>query len=109
MSIFAIIVSAVLSSLLTLLVVAIWGHVYFQPRLRNTLQRELDEQVESAARVISERVEEGVRRGLVEGVRNLPSKEMLEGASRSLARSGAELVSDRLNQIFGGPRKDRKG
>ena len=106
MSIFAIGASAVLSSLLTLVVVAVWGHFYFQPRLRNTLQRELDEQVEAAAQVISERVEEGVRRGLVEGVRNLPSREVLEGASRSLARSGAELVSERLGQIFGGgPRK----
>lgn len=108
MSIFAIVVSAALSSLFTLIVVAVWGHFYFQPRLRDTLQRELDEQVESAAQVISERVEEGVRRGLVDGVRNLPSREVLEGASRSLARSGAELVSERLGQIFGGPRKDRK-
>ena len=105
MPIFAIIATAVLSSLLTLCVVAIWAHFYFQPRLRNSLQEELDEQVESAAKVLSERVEEGVRRGLVEGVRNLPSREVLEGASRSLARTGAELVSDRLNQIFGGPRK----
>lgn len=107
MTIIAIIATAVLSSLLTLLVVAVWGHFYFQPRLRDSLQRELDEQVESAAQVISERVEEGVRRGLVEGVRNLPSREVLEGASRSLARTGAELVSERLGQILGGSRRDR--
>ncbi len=79
--------------------------VYFQPRLRDSLQRELDEQVEKAAQVLSDRVEEGVRRGLVEGVRNLPSKELLEGASRNLARTSAEMVGERLGQIFG--RKDK--
>ena len=108
MNTFAMIATAVMSSVFTLVVVAAWAHFYFQPRLRNTLQRELDEQVEAAAQVISERVEEGVRRGLVEGVRNLPSREVLEGASRSLARTGAELVSDRLGQIFGSPKKERK-
>ncbi|MAX56429.1 MAG: hypothetical protein CL537_13130 [Alcanivoracaceae bacterium] len=107
MSVFWMLATAISSSLITLIVVALWGHFYFQPRLRNNLQRELDEQVENAAQVISERVEEGVRRGLVEGVRNLPSREVLEGASRSLARTGAELVSERLGQIFGSPRKDR--
>ena len=108
MSIFWMFATAISSSLITLIVVAFWGHFYFQPRLRNNLQQELDEQVENAAQVISERVEEGVRRGLVEGVRNLPSREVLEGASRSLARTGAELVSERLGQIFGSPRKDRR-
>jgi hypothetical protein len=83
----------------------VWAHFYFQPRLRDSLQRELDEQVEKAAQVLSDRVEEGVRRGLVEGVRNLPSKELLEGASRNLARTSAEMVGERLGQIFG--RKDR--
>ena len=102
-----IVLTAALSSLFTLVAVAIWGHFYFQPRLRSNLQKELDEQVENAAQVLAERVEEGVRRGLVDGVRNLPSREVLEGASRSLARTSAELVSERLGQIFGGGKRDR--
>ena len=44
-------------------------------------------------------------RSLAEGVRNLPSKELLEGASRNLARSSAEMVGERLGNIFG--RKDK--
>ena len=100
-----IVASALLSSLFTLVAVGVWAHFYFQPSLRDSLQRELDEQVEKAAQVLSDRVEEGVRRGLVEGVRNLPSKELLEGASRNLARTSAEMVGERLGQIFG--RKDK--
>ena len=104
MSMIWVIATAVLSSAMTLTVVALWGHFYFQPRLRDSMQQELDEQVEKAAQVLSSRVEEGVRRGLVDGVRNLDTREMLEGASRSLARSSAELVGERLGQIFGAPR-----
>ncbi|MCG8391466.1 MAG: hypothetical protein MI745_00120 [Pseudomonadales bacterium] len=107
MSVVWIVASAVLSSALTLTVVALWAHFHFQPKLRSNLQEEMDEQVERAAQVLSERVEEGVRRGLVEGVRNLPSREVLEGASRSLARTSAELVSERLGQIFGNGKKER--
>ena len=105
MSMIWVIATAVLSSAMTLAVVALWGRFYFQPRLRDSMQQELDEQVEKAAQVLSDRVEEGVRRGLVEGVRNLPSKELLEGASRNLARTSAEMVGERLGQIFG--RKDK--
>ena len=105
MSVTWIVASALLSSFCTLLVVGVWANFYFQPRLRDSLQRELDEQVEKAAQVLSDRVEDGVRRGLAEGVRNLPSKELLEGASRNLARSSAEMVGERLGNIFG--RKDK--
>ena len=107
MSMIWVIATAVLSSAMTLAVVALWGHFYFQPRLRDSMQKELDEQVEKAAQVLSSRVEEGVRRGLVDGVRNLATREVLEGASRSLARSSAELVGERLGQIFGAPRKNK--
>ncbi|MEQ3636731.1 hypothetical protein [Alcanivorax sp.] len=101
MSVTWIVAAALLSSFFTLLVVSVWAHFYFQPRLRDSLRRELDEQVEKAAQVLSDRVEDGVQRGLKEGVRNLPSKELLEGASRKLARSSAEMVSERLGNIFG--------
>ncbi len=107
MSMIWVIATAVLSSVMTLTVVALWGRFYFQPQLRDNMQKELDEQVEKAAQVLAERVEEGVRRGLVDGVRNLPSREVLEGASRSLARTSAEMVGERLGQIFGGGKKER--
>ena len=105
MSVTWIVASALLSSLFTLLAVTQTGLKIEMCPHPDSLQRELDEQVEKAAQVLSDRVEEGVRRGLVEGVRNLPSKELLEGASRNLARTSAEMVGERLGQIFG--RKDK--
>lgn len=95
---------AAMSAGLTVIVVALWARLYLQPRLKQALQSDLDEQVEKAAEVLAERVQEAVRQGLLDGVQSLPSREVLEGASRSLARSGAELVSDRLGQIFGKPK-----
>jgi len=86
-------------------VVAAWGHFYFQPRLKRQLHNELDEQTQRAARLIADRVEEAVKRGLVDGVRALPTREMLEQTSRTLARSSGEIVGDRLGRFFG--KKDR--
>ena len=36
-----------------------------------------------------------------DGVRNLPTREMLEETSRSLARSSTELVGERISKFFG--------
>ena len=96
------IAGAVLSSLLTLLVVAVWAKIVLQPRLQRSLQSDFDEQVEKAAQVVADKVEEAVRKGLLDGVQKLPTREVLEGASRNIARTSAGLVADRLDQIFGG-------
>jgi hypothetical protein len=101
MMMMAIVLTAAFSSLLTLLVVALWAHLFFQPRLKRDLWRELDEQSQRAARLISESVEEAVKRGLVDGVRALPTREMLEETSRSLARTSSEIVGERLGRLFG--------
>ena len=90
----AILLSAVLSAAITLAVVAIWGQVYFMPRLRRSVRQDIDEEARKASDLIAESVEEAVKRGINEGVRNLPTREMLEETSRSLARSSTELVGD---------------
>lgn len=100
-----ILAGAVLSAFVTLLVVALWGHFFFQPRLKRALKKEMDEQARKAAVVISESVEEAVKKGLIDGVRSLPTREVLEHTSRSLAKSSSEIVGDRLGKFFG--RKDK--
>ena len=45
----AILLSAVLSAAITLTVVAIWGQVYFLPRLRRTVRQDIDEEARKAA------------------------------------------------------------
>lgn len=101
-----IVVSALLSAFVTLLVVALWGHFYFLPRLKRDLQKEMDEQAYKAARLISESVEDAVKKGLVDGVRSLPTREVIEHTSRSLAKSSSEIVGDRLGKFFG--RREKK-
>ncbi|MBL7249406.1 hypothetical protein [Alloalcanivorax marinus] len=96
-----ILLTAVISSAITLFVVALWGHFYLQPRLKSGLKRELDEEARKAADLIAASVEEAVKRGINEGVRNLPTREMLEETSRSLARSSTELVGERISKFFG--------
>lgn len=98
--------SAVLSAAFTLVAIALWGRFWFEPRLRRRLQKEMDKQAHRAARVISESVEEAVKKGLVEGVRSLPTREVIEHTSRSLAKSSSEIVGDRLGRFFG--RRERK-
>lgn len=96
----SIIVTAVLSSLLTVSIAALW----FQFRTRPSLMRQLDEEFRDrlgeASEVIGERVEEAVRQGLIEGVSALPTREFLEGTTRTLARTSAEMVEERVNRLF---------
>lgn len=104
-----IIATAVLSSLFTCLLAFGW----FQLRTRPSLMAQLDEEfryrLDEASEVIGERVEEAVRTGLVEGVTALGSREVLEGTTRNLAKTSAEIVEDRVNRIFGGrPRGTRR-
>ncbi len=96
-----ILLTAVITAAITLFVVALWGHFHLQPRLMRALKRELDEEARKAADLIAASVEEAVKRGINDGVRNLPTREMLEETSRSLARSSTELVGERISKFFG--------
>ena len=103
-----IIATALLSSLLTCALVVAW----FQLRIRPSLMQQLDDEfryrLDEASEVIGERVEEAVRAGLVEGVTALGSREVLEGTTRNLARSSAEIVEERVNRMFGRSRGTRR-
>lgn len=76
--------------------------IWVRPRMLNELNVHMDRKVEEAAVELEERVEAAVRKGIQEGVVSLASRETLEGTTRNLARSSAELMEDRLNRIFGG-------
>ncbi|UWN51791.1 hypothetical protein ASALC70_04024 [Alcanivorax sp. ALC70] len=69
--------------------------------MKRALKQELDEEARKAADLIAASVEEAVKRGINDGVRNLPTREMLEETSRSLARSSTELVGERISKFFG--------
>lgn len=95
-----IIATAVLSSLLTVTLAFLWFRYRTRPSLMRQLDDEFRERLQEASEVIGERVEDSVRQGLVEGVSALPTREVLEGTTRTLAKTSAEMVEDRVNRLF---------
>lgn len=97
MTIFA---TAALSSLFTVVAAFLWFRFRTRPSLMRQLDEEFRDRLSEASEVIGERVEEAVRQGLIEGVSALPTREVLEGTTRTLARTSAEMVEDRVNRLF---------
>lgn len=87
-----IVLTALLSSLLTLGI----GYWVFERRLKQRLWDEIDHCVEDAVAQIGREVEERVKQGVIDGVASLPSTEVIAGAGRTAAKSGVDLVSTLL-------------
>lgn len=99
--------TALLSSVFTLALAA-W---LFETRIKPRLQEHVDEEVERAVEELGRTIEERVRSGVKSGVASLPSTEVLAGATRSAARTGADLMGIGLGlaSLFGGPRRNPPG
>lgn len=97
--------TALLSSVFTLAAAA-W---IFERRVKPRLQEYVDEEVERAIAELGQTIEERVRSGVRSGVASLPSTEVLAGATRSAARTGADIVGIGLGlaSLFGGARRTR--
>lgn len=98
-----ILVSAGLSSFLTLGLI----YYFFQTSWRPRLERELRAREEALDRKLAEfgdEVEERVRRGVLSGVASIPSTEVMREGTRSLAKTGMEIMEVGLDTLLGGPR-----
>lgn len=93
-----ILLTAVLSSLLTL-GLAYW---YFDRRLKRRLDQRLTELQEEFGSVIQERV----RRGVLEGVASIPSAEVLKDTGQTLSTAAGDLVRNGLGTLLGGSSAD---
>jgi len=107
----SIIITAILSGLFTCLLVSYWIQVKLWPRLIEQIDEEFRVRLQEASDVLGDRVERSVRKGVVEGVTSLASREVLTGTTRTIARSGAEIVEESLGWILGrrpprGPDRD---
>lgn len=98
--------TALASAIFTLVLFALCWQFVLRPRLEKELEVKLQRRVEKGVEVLEDRVEQAVRRGVLEGVTALASKEVLQDTTRTLARSGAELVESRLNTFFGRRQRD---
>lgn len=97
-----IVVSALVSSVFTLLVVGVVAHVWVMPALERHFDRKTDEAAQRIERLIRQRIAQGFA-DLVDPLRSL-----LRDRAGDVARSTADLVGDGLRRVMdrlgGGPR-----
>ena len=111
--------TAVLSSVGTLAL----AYLLFRWRWRQRLEAELatrshaamvelEVRLEAVGERLRERlgetVETGVRSGIAAAIKDLPSSDLVKDTTRSVARTGAELLGEGLNALFGSSRERRR-
>lgn len=89
-----ILVTAVLSSLCSLLVVAIVLHVWVMPELERHFDRKTDEAAQRIERLIRQRIAQGFA-DLVD-----PLRMVLRDRAGDVARSTADIVGDGLRRVM---------
>ncbi|MDY7094938.1 MAG: hypothetical protein SX243_18345 [Acidobacteriota bacterium] len=94
--------TAVLSSALTLTV----AYLFFQRRWEEE-QQKLEQRLEEAIEELGIVIEDRVRRGVLDAIRQIPSAEVLSGTTRTVAQTGADLVGYGLSALLGRKPKDR--
>ncbi|MBZ2188093.1 hypothetical protein K8B33_03220 [Alcanivorax sp. JB21] len=97
--------TALLAALMTLIALALWLKFVVSPNVARDLEVLLKDQAEQAADLMAVKVEEAVRRGIVDGVTSLPTREVLQGTTRNIARTSVEIVEERLGSLFGRKKK----
>lgn len=100
-----IVFTALLSALLT------WGAAwlvftrFIWPQLEKDLDREIDIKVQQIGDALEARVREGVRKGVLDGVAQIPSAEVLRGTTENMVRTGQTIVEQGLNSILGNKKR----
>ena len=99
--ILAIPLTALLTSVLTLYL----AQRHFEKRYR----QELDERIERLLADLGEVVEVRVRQGVLDAVKSIPSSEVIQGATRTVTKTGTEILSGGLSALLGGSKTRRRG
>ncbi len=101
MSIWILVAIALGSAALACAGLGVWMTLWLKPRLARQFDEEFKQRLDEAADVLAARVEEAVRRGVMDGFTRLASKEVLEGTTRTIAKTGADIVEEGLGRILG--------
>lgn len=97
------VLAAVLSSLLT-------GWLLrrgFETRLKPELERELDARLRTAVDGLGDVIQERVRQGVLDAVKELPTSNFIKEAQRSVTRTASDLVQEGLGSLLGVERRKR--
>ena len=98
-------VTAGLSCALTLTIGYAGFRLWLQPKLEREMKAKLEAEGKALAAHIGERVQDGVRKGVVEGVGKLSSPEGLATAGRGVLETGSDLVGKGVGALLGGGTK----
>jgi|SRR5699024_95083 len=91
---------AALSAVFTLMLLGLWVQFVVRPSLVREVEKVIAQEAQKAAEVIATRVEVAVKKGLVDGVKALPSRDVLQDTTRTLAKTSAEIMEERISNIF---------
>ena len=99
----------VLTSLLSSVATAALLYVLFLKKMLPAIEARLSARLASSREEFVQAVERSVRRGLLDGVAaSLPSREVLQDTTRTIARTGMEMMGDSLSAWLGGGRRGRR-
>jgi hypothetical protein len=93
--------TAALSSVFTLAA----AYFLYQRRIRQRIEQAVEEKLAEVEVRLGDLLESRVSQGVVKGVAAIPSKEMLRDTTRSVARTGVELVEEGLSTFLGRGRR----
>lgn len=88
----SIIATALLSSLFTLVLALHYFRKYAQPRYESAVQQA----IERFKAEVGPEIEQRVKQGMLEGVKSLPSREILRDTTRNIAKTGLDIMGDGL-------------
>lgn len=101
----AVIASAVLSSLLTLILAKRLFTKVIEPRIERRLRGEMEDGLEELGKVVEDRV----KRGVLDAVATLPSTEFLRTGSATVVKTASGLVEGGLSSLLGGGKRSGRG
>lgn len=90
--IITVVATAVLSSLLTLTI----AHLVIKKRVKRQYEAGLANAIEQFKQEVGPDIEARVKKGVMEGVKSLPSKEILRDTTRTIAKTGLDIMGDSL-------------
>lgn len=90
--IITIVTTAILSSLFTLIL----AQYIFNKKFKNQYEKGLADAIEQFKAEVGPEIEDRVKKGVMEGFKSLPSKEVLRDTTRSIAKTGLDIMGDGL-------------
>lgn len=91
-TLFTVVATALLSSVFTLAI----GYYILRRQARDRYDIAIKEAIERFKAEVGPEIEQRVKQGMLEGVKSLPSREVIRETTRTIAKTGLDLMGDSL-------------